>query len=200
MPTNEPFSRVKIDAQLKDVGWNLTDGRGVRFEYVLPDGTKADYLLCDRHGRGMAVIEAKRASISPPAAEGQALDYAKLADVPFIFLSNGQEVWFWEHGREAHPRKVATFYAQEDLERRIATLKTRTDPLSVTIDRKIVERDYQKECIDTLCREIGLGRRKLLVEMATGTGKTRMSASSTSIASSASGSARPPQRSGWCNR
>lgn len=41
----------------------------------------------------------------------------------------------------------------------------RRDPVSVAIDRRIVERDYQIECIDTLCREIGLGRRKLLVEM-----------------------------------
>jgi type I restriction enzyme R subunit len=46
----------------------------------------------------------------------------------------------------------------------------------VAIDKRIVERDYQVECIDTLCREIGLGRRKLLVEMATGTGKTRTAA------------------------
>ena len=43
--TNEAFSRVKIDAQLKDVGWNLTDGRSVRFEYPLQDRSKADYVL-----------------------------------------------------------------------------------------------------------------------------------------------------------
>ena len=44
----EAFSRVKVDALLRDVGWNMTDGRSVRFEYVLSDGTKADYVLCDR--------------------------------------------------------------------------------------------------------------------------------------------------------
>jgi len=44
------------------------------------------------------------------------------------------------------------------------------DLLSVEIDKHIVERDYQTECIDTLCREMQAGRRKLLVEMATGTG------------------------------
>jgi type I restriction enzyme, R subunit len=57
---NEAFSRVVIDALLKDVGWDLTDGRSVRFEYRLPDGTRADYVLCDRHGRALAVIEASR--------------------------------------------------------------------------------------------------------------------------------------------
>jgi type I restriction enzyme R subunit len=96
--------------------------------------------------------------------------------VPFIFLANGEEVWFWEHAREAHPRPVKTFYAQTDLERRIATLATRADPLQVPIDRRIVERGYQVDCIDVLCKEINQGRRKLLVEMATGTGKTRMAA------------------------
>lgn len=74
--TNEAFSRVKIDAQLKDVGWNLTDGRSVRFEYVLPDGSRADYVLTDRHGRALAALEAKRASINPVEAEGQAKAYA----------------------------------------------------------------------------------------------------------------------------
>lgn len=60
----EAFSRVVIDAQLKDVGWDLTDGHSVRYEYQLPDGTLADYVLCDRHGRAAAVIEAKRASVN----------------------------------------------------------------------------------------------------------------------------------------
>lgn len=110
----EAFSRVVIDAQLNDVGWKLTDGQSVRYEYQLPDGTFADYVLSDRHGRAMAVVEAKR--------------------------------------------------------------KMRVDPLSKPIDRRIAGRDYQMDCIDTLCREMNAGRRKLLVEMATGTGKTRTAA------------------------
>ena len=52
----------------------------------------------------------------------------------------------------------------------------RQDPLAVPIDKHIAGRDYQMECIDTLCREMGLGKRKMLVEMATGTGKTRTAA------------------------
>ncbi|MHB8493268.1 MAG: DEAD/DEAH box helicase family protein [Casimicrobiaceae bacterium] len=50
------------------------------------------------------------------------------------------------------------------------------DPLSIPLDKRIVERDYQLACVDTLCREIDAGRRKLLVEIATGTGKTRTAA------------------------
>jgi hypothetical protein len=48
--TNEAFSRVKIDAQLVDQGWDVLDINAVRFEVVLPDRTKADYVLCDRNG------------------------------------------------------------------------------------------------------------------------------------------------------
>ncbi len=176
MATNEAFSRVKIDAQLKDAGWNLTDGRSVHFEYLLPDGTKADYALCSRRGHSLAVLEAKRASINPVEAEGQALGYARQLNVPFIFLANGEEVWFWEWETEAHPRPLKTVFSQADLERRAAKQKLRVDPLTVAIDKHIAGRPYQKECIDTLCREINLGRRKMLVEMATGTGKTRTAA------------------------
>ena len=142
----------------------------------MPDGTRADYVLCDRHGRSLAVIEAKRYSVSPGDAAAQAMAYAKQLGVPYAFLSNGEEVLFWEWQHEAYPRPVKTIFKQDDLERRIATLSVRRDPASVAIDRRIVERDYQIECIDTLCREIALGRRKLLVDMATGTGKTRTAA------------------------
>ena len=173
---NEAFSRVIIDGQLRDIGWDLTDGRSVRYEYPLDDGTKADYVLSDRNGRAMAVLEAKRASINPVEAEGQARAYAEQLGVPFIFLANGREVWFWAYRTDAHPHQVTTVFSQEDLERRMATLSTRRDPLTIPIDARIAGRDYQKECIETLCREMGLGRRKLLVEMATGTGKTRMAA------------------------
>ena len=174
--TNEAFARVKIDALLAAQGWDTLDTNAVRFEVMLPDGTRADYVLCDRHGRSVAVIEAKRFSVSPGDAAAQAKAYAQQLGVPYAFLCNGNEVLFWDWQREAFPRPVKTIFKQDDLERRVATLAVRRDPASVAIDKRIVERDYQVECIDTLCREIGLGRRKLLVEMATGTGKTRTAA------------------------
>jgi len=176
MATNEAFSRVQIDAQLKDQGWNVLDTNAVRFEYVLPDKTKADYVLCDRHGRALAVIEAKRACINPAEAETQAKGYAEQLKAPYIFLANGEEIRFWEWQREAFPRLVKTFFAQGDLERRAATAQVKRDPLTVPIGRRIVERDYQLDCIAALCQEMNAGRRKLLVEMATGTGKTRTAA------------------------
>lgn len=173
--SNEAFSRAIIDAQLKAQGWNIHDSLSVRFEYVLENG-RADYVLCDRHGRALAVIEAKRFSISPGDAAEQAKGYAQQLKVPYIFLANGQEILFWEWLREAFPHPVKTFFSQGDLERRFATYQVRQDITAVAIDKHIAGRDYQMECINTLCLEIKQGRRKLLVEMATGTGKTRTAA------------------------
>lgn len=173
---NEAFSRIIIDSQLTAQGWSLADGISVRYEVVLEDGTRADYVLCDRHGRSLAVIEAKRFSVSPGDAAEQAKNYAKQLNVPYIFLANGNEIRFWEWQREAYPRPVKTFFKQDDIERRFATLQVARKPLSVPIDVKIAGRDYQQECIQTLCEAVQLGKRKLLVEMATGTGKTRTAA------------------------
>ena len=174
--TTEAFARVRIDALLDDAGWNLTDGSSVLFEHALPDGTQADYVLCDRQGRPMAVLEAKRARIDPIAAQDQGRHYAEQLGVPFVFLSNGEEVRFLDRETDAHARTIAGFYTQDDLERRVAARRVRRDPSTVTIDRKIVDRDYQIECIEALSAEVSRGRRKLLVEMATGTGKTRTAA------------------------
>lgn len=179
MDGNEAFSRVKIDAQLKDAGWKLTDGRSVRYEHPLEDGRKVDYVLCDRQGKALAVLEAKRASVNLGAAEVQALGYADALKLPFVFLANGQEVRFRDLNRDAHFRPVATLFDQEDLERRIATHTLRVPPTSIAVDARVAGRDYQRDCIEVLCREIERGRRKLLVEMATGTGKTRMAAALT---------------------
>lgn len=168
----QPYWKCQLTAQ----GWSLADGFSVRYEVILEDGTRADYVLCDRHGRSLAVIEAKRFSVSPGDATEQAKNYAKQLDIPYIFLANGNEILFWEWQREAYPRAIKTFFKQDDLERRFATLRLACKPSTVAIDKRIVERGYQHECIETLCREIEQGRRKLLVEMATGTGKTRTAA------------------------
>jgi type I restriction enzyme R subunit len=173
---NEAFARVKIDQLLKDVGWKLTDGRSIHFEYQLDDGGKADYVLCDRNGRALAVLEAKRTSKSPREGEVQGIRYSEQLGLPFIFLSNGEEIWFWDRERDAHPRPVDTIFSQADLERRKASRDIRRNPLDLPIDGRIVERPYQRACIDVICREINSGRRKMLVEMATGTGKTRTAA------------------------
>jgi type I restriction enzyme R subunit len=122
--TNEAFARIKIDQLLKDTEWRLTDGLSVRYEYPLDDGGKADYVLFDRQGRALAVLEAKSTSVSLSAGEAQGLRYADLLDVPFIFLSSGEEVWFRDKGQDAHFRRIETIFSQDDLVRRKAAQKS----------------------------------------------------------------------------
>jgi len=176
---NEAFARVHIDQLLKDAEWRLTDGQSVRYEYLLDDGGKADYVLFDRQGRALAVLEAKSTSVNLSAGEAQGLRYAQQLGVPFIFLSNGEEIWFRDHGQDAHFRRVETIFGQDDLTRRKAARDIRRNPLDIAIDARIAGgggRLHQTACIDVVCREIAAGRRKMLVEMATGTGKTRTAA------------------------
>jgi type I restriction enzyme, R subunit len=173
---NEAFARVQIDALLKEQGWETLNHNAVRYNEPLSDGSVPDYVLCDRNGHSLAVIEAKRFSVNPADAAEQAKRYAKQLRVPYIFLTNGEEVRFWEWDRDAHPRPVKTFFGQDDLMRRAASRAMRKDPMAVEIDRHIVERDYAEDCINTICKEMNVGRRKMLIEMATGTGKTRIAA------------------------
>ncbi|MFG1300575.1 DEAD/DEAH box helicase family protein [Xanthobacter sp. V3C-3] len=176
---NEAFARVRIDQLLKDTAWSLTDGRSVRYEYPLEDGGKADYVLFDRLGRALAVLEAKSTSVSLSSGEAQGRRYAELLDVPFIFLSNGEEVWFRDRDQDAHFRRVETLFTQDDLARRKAARGVRKSPLDIPIDTRIAGgggRVHQSACIEAICRAMVSGRRKMLVEMATGTGKTRTAA------------------------
>lgn len=178
MPS-EAFARVKIDQLLKDAGWNLTDGLSVRFEYPLEDGGRVDYALFDRQGRALAVLEAKSTSVDLSSGEVQGNRYAAQLGVPFIFLSNGETIWCRDKDNDAHFREIKTVFSQDDLSRLKAAREIRRNPLDVPIDVRIAgdgSHLHQAACIEVLCRNIVQGRRKLLVEMATGTGKTRTAA------------------------
>ncbi len=176
MPQTEAFARTLIDAQLRDQGWNINDGISVRYEYTLADRDRADYLLCGREGRGLATIEAKRESINAADASEQGRHNAEQADVPFVFLANGKEIRSGTgsarrtRARSRRSSRRPTSNAAPPRARcasiRSASPSTRASSSATT----------RPDCIDALCREIGLGRRKLLVEMATGTGKTRTAA------------------------
>jgi type I restriction enzyme R subunit len=82
MPHPEAFARTLIDAQLKDQSWKISDGISIRYEYTLPDGNRADYMLCGREGRGLAIVEAKRGSINAAGAREQGRHNAEQAGVP----------------------------------------------------------------------------------------------------------------------
>ncbi len=77
---------------------------------------RADYVLRDRQGHPLAVIEAKKRAIHPYTAKQQALPYAKQLQTSFIFLTNGDLIYFWDYTKD-DARVVSTFYSQRDLER-----------------------------------------------------------------------------------
>ena len=127
--TTEAFSRVKIDAQLRDVGWTLDDGISVHFEYTLSDGTKADYVLCDRDGRPLAVIEAKRQSTMPtPGAEPGAGATPRSSTSPTSSSPTATKSGSGNGSGKPIPHRQDAFSRRQDLERRAATLILRKDP------------------------------------------------------------------------
>ena len=79
-------------------------------------------MLLDSNGRPLAVVEAKKDAIHPYVAKQQALPYAKGLDAPFILLTNGELIYFWDYLND-DARVVNTFYSRRDLER-LVSLRT----------------------------------------------------------------------------
>jgi len=126
----------------------------------------------------LAVIEAKRTRRDARVGKEQVLQYvtkiaAKQSFRPFAFMTNGDDIWFWDS--ETHPERfVAGFFTRENLER-LLFLKQNKLPLNeVKIKDSIVNRSYQVEAIRRIGETIEIRKkRKALLVMATGTGKTR---------------------------
>jgi len=173
----ETDARILIDRKLREAGWNIEDKNQVSTEDAAKDG-RADYFLRDRRGRTIALIEAKRFSVDPVSAKNQALRYAEEITVDFIFLSNGEDIYFWDY-KYRPEQKVATFFSRRDLEK-LQTLRLDQKPISVMpVPERYFKggewrtpRPYQKEAIQIMDKALEGGKRKLLLVMATGTGKT----------------------------
>lgn len=169
--------RIIVDRNLREAGWDIEDKNQITTEEPTKEG-RADYLLKDRRGRPLAVIEAKRFSIDPEAGKQQALDYAKDLQTDFVFLSNGDDIYFWDF-KNRPEQKVVTFFSQKDLEKTSVLQKTRKPLSIIPIPDEVfacgstkILRPYQKEAIQTMDQTISSGKRKMLLVMATGTGKT----------------------------
>ncbi|MBI2633878.1 MAG: DEAD/DEAH box helicase family protein, partial [Parcubacteria group bacterium] len=173
----ETDARILIDRKLREAGWDPEDKNQVITEETSEAG-RADYILKDGRGRGIAVIEAKRFAVEPASAKQQALQYAESIKAEFIFLSNGEEIYFWDYQHRPE-QKVATFYSQRDLEK-IQNLRLEQKPISVIpIPERYFKggewrtpRPYQKEAIHIMDKALAGNKRKMLLVMATGTGKT----------------------------
>ena len=173
--------KIYIDAMLMDAGW--TECKDWLNEVELPGMPNksevgfADYVLYDDTHKPLAVIEAKRTCVDVSKARQQAKLYADILEKkygrrPVIFLTNGFETRI-DDG--AYPeRKVATIYSKRDLEKMFNLRSMRTSLKNVMVDKEIAGRYYQESAIKAVCDAFGRrNRRKALLVMATGSGKTR---------------------------
>jgi type I restriction enzyme, R subunit len=181
---NESETRaLLVDPWLEKAGWRFNDRTQISREIPV-DGYDAepwngvtDYCLYNTDGSVLAVVEAKRCSRKPRAAEAQLFHYvteiAKRQDyAPFGFMANGHEVWFWEVG-DAHPRLVAGFFTREDLKNQLSLRRNAKPFADVPVNTAIVDRAYQIEAIRRVGEAFAQKKRRALLVMATGTGKTR---------------------------
>ena len=174
--------KVYIDTMLIDAGW--VEGKDWYNEYELtgmPNKSEvgyADYVLFGDDGKPLAVIEAKRTCKDVAIGRQQAKLYADLLEKkfgrrPIIFLSNGFDTRIW-NDKYYPEHKVSGFYSKRDLEKEFNKLTMRTHLTNVRVDDNISGRYYQKEAIKAVCRAFDEeNRRKALLVMATGSGKTR---------------------------
>lgn len=172
--------KIYIDTMLTDAGW--TEGKDWLNEVELPGMPNksevgyADYVLYGDDGRPLAVIEAKRTCVDVSKARQQAKLYADLLEKkyhrrPVIFLTNGFETHIIDN---LYPeRKCAAIYSKRDLEKLFNLQTMRTSLKNVMVDRNIAGRYYQEGAIKATCDAFARNRRKALLVMATGSGKTR---------------------------
>jgi type I restriction enzyme R subunit len=139
---------------------------------------RADYVLRNQNGRALAVIEAKKNAINPYVAKQQALPYAKALGAPFIFLTNGELIYFWDYQND-DARIVASFFSRRDLERLVESRQNRKPLATIDIPEYYIRqgetrrlRPYQQETMRAMDQAFELGKRRFLIELPTGTGKT----------------------------
>mgnify|MGYP004462275573 FL=1 len=180
-PTEAKTRTRYIDTMLLDAGWV----KGVDWQEEvelagMPNQAQvgfADYVLYGDDGKALAVVEAKRTSVDVAKGRQQAKLYADLLERqygrrPVVFLSNGFETRM-EDGQYPE-RKVAAIYSKRDLEKLFNLRRIRTSLANVSVREDIAGRYYQKGAVRAVCDSLDRkNRRRALLVMATGSGKTR---------------------------
>lgn len=173
--------KLYIDAMLEYAGW--TEGKNWLNEVELagmPNKSNvgfADYVLYGDDGKALAVIEAKRTCVDVAVGRQQAKLYADLLEKkysrrPVIFLTNGFETRIQDN--QYPERKVAAIYSKRDLEKLFNLQTMRTSLKNIVVNKNIAGRWYQEAAVKAVCQSFDeKNRRKALLVMATGSGKTR---------------------------
>lgn len=180
--TEDQTRKAYVDVMLADAGWQR--GRNWVDEYPIGEMPNkagkgyADYVLLGDDGKPLAVIEAKRTSVNVEKGRQQAVLYADFLEKdtgqrPIIFMTNGYETRIWSD--KYYPeRLVSGIYSKRDLEKEFNKMRDRAPLTGVRVSDLIADRYYQKEAIQAVCDAFDpRNRRKALLVMATGSGKTR---------------------------
>ena len=184
--------RLYIDLMLKEAGWEVLDTEGaiqpskacIEVEVEgMPNNEGigyCDYVLFGSNGLPLAVVEAKRTSVSPIKGKHQAELYADCLEKrygirPVIYYTNGFETYIID-GLGYPPRRLYAFHTESDLELLIQK-RERHDITDFSVKDNITDRHYQKMAIKSVCEHFNSKHRRGLLVMATGTGKTRVSIS-----------------------
>ena len=143
-------------------------------------GEKADYILYYNSSKPIAVVEAKKYDLEVGTGMQQAIEYAKTLDLPFAYSTNG--IAFLEHDMlTGNEREIPMddFPSPDDLWYRYKVAKNITDEEERIINEPYYyapgvnkPRYYQTIAINRTCEAIAKGQKRLLLVMATGTGKT----------------------------
>jgi len=181
-----------IDIRLKQAGWNVSDRTQVVEEFdiiydkqVVSDiqtsysaHQASDYVLLGKDGKPLAVVEAKKTSADATVGEEQAKQYTYNiqkqynCELPFCMYTNGHDIYFWDLENYI-PRKIFSFPTRSDLERMAFIRKNKKPLADELINTNIAGRPYQIQAIRAVFEAMEERKRKFLLIMATGTGKTR---------------------------
>jgi type I restriction enzyme, R subunit len=190
---NEKHTRKEIiDSRLKLAGWNIDDRTQVVEEFFIEVSANnlvnepqsqygiqfSDYVLLGKDGNPLAVVEAKKSVVDPRVGEEQAKQYAYNiqtqynCELPFCMYTNGNDIYFWDLENYS-PRKILGFPTRSDLERMVFIRKNKKPLADELINTNIAGRPYQIQAIRAVFEAMEEKKRKFLLIMATGTGKTR---------------------------
>ena len=168
--------KMYIDLEIELNGWTIGKDCIEELPVVgMPnksgDGS-VDYVLFGDNGKPLAVIEAKKTSVSPRIGQVQAQRYADCLEKqynvrPIIFYTNGFEYYLWDD--KSYPeRLVSGLYTKEELEWMHFKRANKLSLKNPIISEDITNRHYQKMAIAAVCDSFEKGNRKALLVMATG--------------------------------
>lgn len=174
-----------IDLNLELNGWRIGRDCLEEVEVKNMDNSSGvgfvDYVLYGDDGNPLAVVEAKKTSVSPRIGKVQAKMYAEALEIetgirPVIFYTNGIDYYIWDD-TDYPERKLSGVYSKKDLESLNFKKKNKKSLKNPDIRDEITNRPYQKEAITRVLEAYETGHRKALLVMATGSGKTRTAVS-----------------------